>query len=93
MEETNANVEIIRLFTKTEILHIDLIMFCFLGRLRSPDCSAAMETLEVGLFKAHEIPEQKLAFEAHQFALSCYLDDPENLEVRSMSIHQGLPET
>ena len=92
LEETNADVEIIRPFTKNEILHIDLIMFCFLGRLRSPDCSEGMETLEVGLFEAHEIPGQKLAFEAHQFALNCYLDDPENLEVSSMSIHQDAPE-
>ena len=92
LEETNADVEIIRLFTKTEILHIGLIMFCFLGRLRSPDCSAGMETLEVGLFEAHEIPGQKLAFEAHQFSLNCYLEDKENLEVRSISIHQDSPE-
>lgn len=75
MEEANARVEITDLYTVYSIPHISQVYMMFLAKLVDPDVSAGVESLEVKLVTAEEIPWDELAFTMVRRTLRHYLED------------------
>ncbi|WP_052594390.1 NUDIX hydrolase [Aureispira sp. CCB-QB1] len=75
-EEVRAKVEIERLHTVYNILHVNQVYFLFLAKLTEPIFGAAEETSDVRLFAMDEIPWDDLAFHSNVFALEQYIKDP-----------------
>ena len=65
-EETFASVENLKLFSKAELIHLNLVMFCFQGKMKNASFKAGQECLEVRLFEMSELLEMELAFNAHR---------------------------
>lgn len=62
LEEANARIEIIELYTVISLPDISQIYMLFRARLLDLDFAAGSESLEVALFKESEIPWDELAF-------------------------------
>ena len=62
LEEANARVEIIDLYTVYSIPHISQVYMMFRAKLLDPDVSPGLESLEVKLATESEIPWGELAF-------------------------------
>ena len=73
LEEANADIEIERLHTIYDVVHVNQVYFLFLARLKEPVFSAGEETLEAQLFDLDEIPWDELAFQSNIFALQQYM--------------------
>jgi len=74
-EEANAKVDQCELYHLYNIPHINQVYLIFRGRLPLPQFSAGSESLEVELFKEHEIPWQDLAFKVVKDSLQRYYVD------------------
>ncbi|MCU0443373.1 MAG: NUDIX hydrolase [Microscillaceae bacterium] len=74
-EEAGAKVEIIRLHTIYNILHINQVYLVFLAKLQSLNWQLGHETLAAQLFEESEIPWQDLAFPSNYFTLKKYFAD------------------
>lgn len=74
IEEANANVEIIRLFSVYDLPTVGQVYLMFLARLNGLDFGPGKESLEVRLFRQEEIPWDKMAFSAVKFTLERYFE-------------------
>jgi ADP-ribose pyrophosphatase YjhB (NUDIX family) len=75
IEETNAKVAIIDLFTVFDSCSSNNISFFYRARLDSPEFSATSESLEVRLFAEEEIPWEQLSFQTVRLTLQAFFDD------------------
>ena len=74
-EEANARVEIGELYTLFSVPHISQVHVMFRARLLHEDVSPGIESLEVKLVTAEEIPWDSLAFMVVRRTLQAYLED------------------
>ena len=63
MEEANANVTGLELYTVFSLPHISQIYMFFLSELNKPEFSSGEESLEVKLFSEDEIPGTHYLFQ------------------------------
>jgi len=75
LEEANARVEIIDLYTVYSIPHISQVYMMFRARLLDADVSPGVESLEVRLAKEEELPWDQLAFAMVRRSLEHFLED------------------
>jgi len=75
LEEARAKVEIEDLYTVFSVPHISQVHMMFRARLLNDDFGAGMESLEVKLVTADEIPWEQLAFTVVRRTLEHYLED------------------
>jgi ADP-ribose pyrophosphatase YjhB (NUDIX family) len=75
LEEANAKVEIEDLYTVYSIPHISQVYMMFRAKLLDADVSPGIESLEVKLVTADEIPWDRLAFAMVKRTLEHYLED------------------
>jgi ADP-ribose pyrophosphatase YjhB (NUDIX family) len=62
LEEANARVELGEAFTLLSIPHVDQVHLFYRARLLDLDFGPGTESLEVALFREHEIPWKEIAF-------------------------------
>ena len=75
MEEANARVEVLQLYTTFNLPHIDQIYMMFRGALQDLEFSPGVESLEVALFEEQQIPWEELAFPVIAETLRLYFED------------------
>ena len=75
MEEANANLHSLELYTTIDIPHINQVYVFFRGHMREPKFSPGLESLDTVLFHEHEIPWTDLAFPSVKKALKHYFND------------------
>ena len=75
LEEANARVEIEDLYTVYSIPHISQVYMMFRARLLDENVSPGIESLEVKLVTAGEIPWNELAFTMVRRTLEHYIED------------------
>lgn len=78
VEEANANVAELTIYTVYSIPHISQIYVIFRANLIDLDFSAGPESLEVELFKEEEIPWDELAFPVIAKTLTHYYADKQS---------------
>lgn len=74
-EEACARVEVQALYAVFNLPHIDQVYLLFRARLYEPSFAPGAESLEVALFKEHEIPWEELAFPVIREGLGMYFAD------------------
>jgi len=75
LEEANARVEIVDLYTVYSIPHISQVYMMFRAKLLDPDVSPGVESLEVKLATESEIPWGELAFAMVKRSLEHFIED------------------
>ncbi len=75
LEEAGASVEIAAAFALYSIAHIHQVHLFYRGSLPSPIYAAGIESLEVQLFEAADIPWDELSFCSVKLCLERYLED------------------
>lgn len=75
MEEAHARIEIDELYTVFSVPHISQVHMMFRARLLNDDFHSGVESLEVKLVTAEEIPWQELAFTVVRRTLEHFLED------------------
>jgi ADP-ribose pyrophosphatase YjhB (NUDIX family) len=75
LEEANARVELCGLYSLFNLPHVNQVFIIYRGRLLDLDFSPGEESLEVALFREHEIPWQELAFPMVTETLRRYFSD------------------
>ncbi len=74
-EEANARVSDLQLYTVFSLPHISQAYMFFRARLSDLDFSSGTESLDVRLFREHEIPWDELAFPVIRESLEFYFED------------------
>jgi ADP-ribose pyrophosphatase YjhB (NUDIX family) len=74
-EEANIKVELVRLHSIYNLLHVQQVYLFFLANMSSPYYGCGDETLEAQLFEETNLPWNELAFSSNAFALRKYLAD------------------
>jgi ADP-ribose pyrophosphatase YjhB (NUDIX family) len=77
LEEANARIEVGELYTLFSVPHISQVHMMFRSRLLHEDVSPGVESLEVKLVTADQIPWDTLAFTVVRRTLEAYLADRE----------------
>lgn len=75
LEEANASVENVNLYTMIDIPHINQVYMFFRAELKEPIFSPGEESLEVALFREEEIPWGEIAFPSVQKTLEHFFAD------------------
>jgi len=75
MEEAHAQVEMDELYAVFSVPHISQVHMMFRARLVNDDFRAGLESLEVKLVTAEEIPWHELAFTVVRRTLEHFLED------------------
>ena len=75
LEEARAKVQIDELYTVFSVPHISQVHMMFRARLLNDDFGAGVESLEVKLVTADEIPWNELAFTVVRRTLEHFLED------------------
>ncbi len=75
LEEANARIRIIELYTLFNLAHISQVHMLYRAELLDLDFSPGIESLEVRLFSEDEIPWDMLAFRPVKFTLQHYFSD------------------
>ena len=75
MEEANARVSDMRLYTVFSLPHISQVYTFFRANLMGPNYSSGPESLEVELFSEQDIPWDELAFPVINQTLQHYFND------------------
>lgn len=75
IEEANASLESLRLYTVISLPHINQVYMMFLADLTDTDFSAGEESLDVALFEEHEIPWNQIAFKTITYTLKAFFSD------------------
>jgi ADP-ribose pyrophosphatase YjhB (NUDIX family) len=75
LEEANARVEVGELYTLYSVPHISQVHMMFRATLLDEHVSPGIESLEVKLVTAAEIPWDALAFQVVRRTLQAYLED------------------
>ncbi len=79
-EEATARMADVTLYTVFSIPRIDQVYLFFRGELSTPEFAPGVESLDVQLFSAGEIPWQELAFPVVRATLEHFLRDRERGE-------------
>jgi ADP-ribose pyrophosphatase YjhB (NUDIX family) len=74
-EEAGASIEVLELYSMFNVIHIDQVHLFFRAKLYTPEYAAGVESLEVGLFREHEVPWHSIAFPAVAATLRQYFSD------------------
>jgi len=74
-EEAGANIAIRDLYTMISLVHINQVYMMFLADLQDKDFAPGEESLEVALFREHEIPWNDIAFPVIAETLRLYYAD------------------
>jgi len=74
-EEAGASIDVHELYSMFNVIHIDQVHLFFRATLQTPDYKAGVESLEVGLFREHEVPWDNIAFPAVAATLRQYYRD------------------
>ena len=85
-EEAGATIGGLKPYGIYNLTFISQVYLIFRARLLEPDYSAGYESLEVRLFKDHEVPWDDLAFPVIRKTLQHYFDD---IKTGSFSFHMG----
>ena len=85
-EETFAKVENLKLFSKAELIHLNLIMFCFLGQMKDETFDTGEECLDVRLFSSSEVQNMELAFNAHKYSLDAFFESSDVRNIHNFKI-------
>lgn len=75
LEEANADVELLELYTVINVPHIHQLHMFYLARLKAPVFSPGVESLETALYTEDEIPWDDLAFPTVHRTLKAYFAD------------------
>ena len=75
LEEANARVDNVDLYTVLNIPHTNQVYMMFRAKLADLEFSPGEESLECGLYKEHEIPWDELAFPTISHTLKFYFED------------------
>lgn len=75
MEEANAEVEVIDLFSVLTLAHINQVYMLFRAVLKSPHFAPGIESLEVRLLEESQIPWDQMAFAAVTETMRLYFAD------------------
>lgn len=75
LEEANARVELLDMYTLVNLPHISQIHIIYLARLVDLDFSPGNETLEMSLFHEKEVPWNDLAFRSVDLTLRHFFAD------------------
>jgi len=75
LEEACARVEVGRLYSLFNLPHINQVYLVFRSRLLDLDFGPSRESLEVRLFREHEVPWQEIAFPVIRETLGLYFRD------------------
>jgi ADP-ribose pyrophosphatase YjhB (NUDIX family) len=75
LEEANARVEVGELYSLFNLPHIDQVYLLFRSRLVDLDFGPGEESLEVALFREHEVPWDQIAFPVIRETLELYFSD------------------
>ena len=75
MEEANADVEVIDLFSVFTLAHINQVYMLFRAKLKTPHFGPGMESLEVELLDESQVPWDQLAFAAITETMRLYFAD------------------
>lgn len=75
LEEANARVSGLQLYTLTSIVPVNQVQLIYLAQLDDLNFSAGDETSDVQLFSEADIPWDKLAFQTINNALKFYFTD------------------
>ncbi len=75
LEEANAEVEILELYTLMNIPHTSQVYLMFRARLLNLDVSPGTESLECALYREDEIPWDQLAFPTITHTLRLFFED------------------
>ena len=75
MEEANALMHNLRLYTVISLPHISQVYMMFLADLKNTDFFPGEESLETRLFSEDEIPWQSLAFKTIESTLHSFFKD------------------
>ena len=86
MEESGADVTIVRLHALYSLPQVNQVYAIFLAHMKTADFDAGDETLECRFYETHEIPWDKLAFTAVHFSLEKYI---ENLKTNDTQTYLG----
>lgn len=86
VEEANADVEIVRLFSVYSLPHVGQVYLMFLANLQNLNFHSGPESSEVTLYKQDEIPWDQIAFSAVRFTLEKYFEDRTN---KNSEVHLG----
>jgi len=78
IEEANATLLNLRLYTIISLPHISQVYMLFLADLKDTDFSPGEESLETKLFAEEEIPWNSLAFKTIHFTLEHFFEDRKN---------------
>src|ERR1035437_459065 len=92
LEEANARIEIIDLYSMYSLPYIDQVHMMFRARLLDLDFSPGQESLEVRLFTEAEIPWDELAFRPVRFSLEHYFTE-RNKGTFSLHVGELKPDT
>jgi ADP-ribose pyrophosphatase YjhB (NUDIX family) len=86
LEEAGARVTLGPLFSVFDIPHVDQVHLFYTAQLNDLDFASGEESLEVRLFREHEIPWQQLAFRTVTATLRFYFHDR---RTGQRSLHTG----
>jgi ADP-ribose pyrophosphatase YjhB (NUDIX family) len=75
LEEACAQVAVEGLYTLFNLPHINQVYLLYRSRLLNLDFAAGEESLEVALFREHEIPWDEIAFPVIRESLRLFFDD------------------
>ena len=75
MEEANAKVDGLELYTVFSLPHISQIYIFFLAELKKPEFSSGEESLDVKLFSESQIPWDSLSFPVVTQTLEFFFED------------------
>lgn len=75
LEEANARVDVIELYTLINLPHVSQVYMMFRSHLVDLEYTAGEETSEVKLFAEHEIPWREIAFKTIEQTLQFYFSD------------------
>ncbi|MCC7120303.1 MAG: NUDIX hydrolase [Gammaproteobacteria bacterium] len=75
LEEANARIEILHLYTVLNIPHTNQVYMMFRSRLLDLEYSPGSESLEVALFREEDVPWSSLAFPTIEQTLRLYFED------------------
>ena len=75
LEEANARVDDLRLYTVFNLPHVNQVYMIFLARLLDADFSPGAESQAVALYREREVPWDELAFLAIRHSLRYFYAD------------------
>lgn len=85
LEESLANVEIVKLHVVFSLPKVNQVFLHFLANLHNEDFGPTKESLEVQLFNENEIPWDDIAFHSSTYALKMYFE----FGVEYQGVHVG----